>query len=113
MTDIRNRLALICGMFGSAHVGERAAAAAKAHEIVRELGVTWQDVLIFPEGRAEMAEVRRCARTLLKHTELFSQFEINFLNTLKRYTRPLSQKQRDLLAQLVERLEESTEEDAA
>ena len=35
MTDTRKRLALICGMFGSAHVGERAAAAAKAHEIVK------------------------------------------------------------------------------
>ena len=37
---MKRKLALVCGMFGSRHVGECAAAALKAHEIVRELGVT-------------------------------------------------------------------------
>ena len=60
-----------------------------------------------------MAEVRRTARSLLKHPDLFSDFEIKFLNNLRRFTRSLSQKQRDLLARLVERLEEFSEEDAA
>ena len=94
MTDARTRLALICGMFGSHHIGERAAAAAKAHEIVKELGVAWNEIFVFPEGKQELAEIRRYARKLLKHEELFSEFEIKFLNDLKRYTRPLSQKQR-------------------
>lgn len=48
MTDARTRLALICGMFGSHHIGERAAAAARAHEIVKELGVAWNEILVFP-----------------------------------------------------------------
>lgn len=113
MTDLRRKLALICGMFGSQHDGERAAAASKAHDVVQELGVTWDQILVFPADKAEMAEVRRKARTLLKHADLFSDFEIKFLKNLKRYTRPLSQKQRDLLAQLVERLEELAEEDVA
>ena len=113
MTDLRKRLALICGMFGSHHDGERAAAASKAHGILQELGVTWEQILVLPESTAEMAEVRRKARTLLKHADLFSDFEIKFLNNLRRYTRSLSQKQRDLLARLVERLEEFSEEDAA
>ena len=113
MTHLRKRLALICGMFGSHHDGERAAAASKAHDIVQELGVTWDQILVFPEGKAEMAEVRRLARMLLRHPDLFSDFEIKFLKNLKRYTRSLSQKQRDLLAQLVERLEELAEEDVA
>jgi hypothetical protein len=113
MTDTRKRLALICGMFGSHHVGERASAALKAHEIVRELGVTWEQILVFPEGKAEIAEVRRIARQLLKHPELFNEFELGFLNSLKRYTRSLSPKQRDLLALLVERLEELAEEKVA
>src|SRR5262245_21937128 len=113
MTDLRNKLALICGMFGSQHDGERAAAASKAHGIVQELGMTWHQILVFPEDKAEMAEVRRTARTLLKHPELFSDFEIKFLKNLKRYTRSLSQKQRDLLARLIERLEEFAEEDVA
>jgi hypothetical protein len=67
--------------------------AAKAHEIVKELGVAWNEILVFPEGKQELAEIRRCARKLLKHEELFSEFEIKFLN-LKRYTRPLSQRGR-------------------
>jgi hypothetical protein len=37
---MKRKLALVCGMFGSRHVGECAAAALKAHEIVHELGVT-------------------------------------------------------------------------
>jgi hypothetical protein len=106
MNDLRRKLALICGMLGSHHDGERAAAASKAHDIVQELGVTWEQILVLPEGKAEMAEVRRLARTLLKQPDLFSDFEIKFLKNLKHYTQPLSQKQRDLLAQLVERLEE-------
>ena len=48
MTDARTRLALICGKFGSHHIGERAAAAARAHEIVKELGVAWNEILVFP-----------------------------------------------------------------
>ena len=39
MNDTRRKLALVCGMFGSAHVGERAAAALKAPEIVASLRV--------------------------------------------------------------------------
>jgi hypothetical protein len=100
-------------MFGSHHVGERAAAALKAHEIVRELGVTWEQILVLPEGKAEMAEIRRIARQLLKHPGLFNAFERSFLNNLKRWTGTLSQKQRDMLAVLVERLEELSEEDVA
>jgi hypothetical protein len=100
-------------MFGSHHDGERAAAASKAHDIILGLGVTWDQILLFPEGKAEMAEVRRTARTLLKHPDLFSDFEIKFLKNLKRYTQSLSQKQRDLLAQLVERLKEFAEEEVA
>jgi len=72
MTDLRKRLALICGLFGSHHDGERAAAASKAHDIVQELGVAWDQILVLPEGKAEMAEVRHTARTLLRHPDLFS-----------------------------------------
>lgn len=39
------RLAKICGMLGSNHDGERAAAALKADSMVRDLGLTWQDVI--------------------------------------------------------------------
>jgi hypothetical protein len=39
------RLAKILGMLGSDHVGERAAAAAKAHALVHRAGLTWREVL--------------------------------------------------------------------
>jgi hypothetical protein len=39
------RLAKLCGMFGSTFAGERAAAAARADSLVRSLGLTWFDVI--------------------------------------------------------------------
>ena len=48
-----DRLARICGMFGSDHLGERAAAAAKAHDLVRGAGLTWPDVLASHASQSE------------------------------------------------------------
>jgi hypothetical protein len=46
MTDTeRERLAAILGMLGSAHDGERLAAATQAEALRRKLGVSWQNVL--------------------------------------------------------------------
>jgi hypothetical protein len=38
MNDLRRKLALICGMLGSHHDGERAAAASKAQDSSKSLG---------------------------------------------------------------------------
>ena len=43
--DKRTRLVRLCGMLGSDHVGERAAAGLKANQLVRELGLTWDQVI--------------------------------------------------------------------
>jgi len=40
-----NRLSKICGLFSSSHDGERATAAAKANDIVRERGLSWSDLI--------------------------------------------------------------------
>ena len=46
MTDTdRARLAAILGMLGSAHAGERAAAALQAEAFRKQHGVTWEEVL--------------------------------------------------------------------
>ena len=50
------RLARICGMFSSNHIGERAAAAAKADAIVRGAGLTWPDVLNSNRASAHKSE---------------------------------------------------------
>ena len=43
--DVLDRLCKIAGMLGSEHVGERAAAAAKANEILARYKITWADVI--------------------------------------------------------------------
>jgi hypothetical protein len=48
-----NKLAKVCGMFGSDHAGERAAAAALADRMVRELGLQWTDIISVPLVPAE------------------------------------------------------------
>ncbi len=40
------RLAKILGLLSSDHIGERAAAAAKADALVRSVGLTWPDVIM-------------------------------------------------------------------
>jgi hypothetical protein len=44
----RDRLQKLCGLFGSQHDGERAAAAALADKLVRAAGLTWGDVIRRP-----------------------------------------------------------------
>jgi hypothetical protein len=43
--NVADRLARICGMFGSDHDGERASAAAMADKLIRAHGLTWPDVI--------------------------------------------------------------------
>jgi hypothetical protein len=43
--NFADRLAKLCGMLGSAHDGERAAAAAMADKFVRDYGLTWPQVI--------------------------------------------------------------------
>lgn len=60
----RTRLVRVLGMLGSAHAGERANAAEIAVSIVREAGLTWDDMIFDPEQllglKAELDE--RAAR---------------------------------------------------
>jgi hypothetical protein len=46
----RQRLAAILGMLGSAHAGERAAAALQAEALRRKLGLTWAELLAAQEA---------------------------------------------------------------
>lgn len=40
-SEFQTKLAKVCGMLGSAHAGERAAAALKATALLSEMGLTW------------------------------------------------------------------------
>ena len=43
--NLIDRLTKVCGMFGSDHEGERAAAASVADRLLRQHGLSWADVL--------------------------------------------------------------------
>jgi hypothetical protein len=42
------RLRRLCGMFGSDHDCERASAGRLAHQLIRQHGLTWEDVIARP-----------------------------------------------------------------
>lgn len=50
-----DRLRKICGLLSSAHSGERAAAALKATEILRERGLAWEEIIALPSRSADAA----------------------------------------------------------
>lgn len=54
--DVR-RLAKMLGLLGSSQVGERAAAALKAHEWVQSRGLAWEELLIPPDLGAVVVTV--------------------------------------------------------
>ena len=105
-----DRLVRICGMLGSAHDGERAAAALLADRFVRDAGLTWEDVIrpAAPPASAEPAPrdlhdlIARC----LARAEAFPLWERDFLCSLARFRR-LSVRQRRVLARLAQRLRDA------
>jgi hypothetical protein len=81
-----DRLAKFCGMFGSAHDGERAAAAAKADALVRSLGLTWRDVVVPPIAadlpRSEETDWQRMARFCHARQGQLSPRNRDFIQTM-------------------------------
>jgi hypothetical protein len=110
MTTVLNRekLAHILGMLGSAHDGEVAAAGRKAHAMVRDAGLTWPEVIAAPALPAPVGlgpgsttwAVRFCA----DHSDLLDAWERGFVTSLRTQRRPLSEKQRARLSEIVEKV---------
>jgi hypothetical protein len=86
--DDRVRLVRIAGMFGSAHDGERAAAALKFHALLQQLGLMPEDVLcpqlpavVAPAGPRTWRVV--CEEVLGNHFgALYQPREVDFLTQL-------------------------------
>ena len=97
--------AKLCGMFGSAHAGERAAAAAKADQLVRSLGLTWFDVLVPKQNELAGAAIALKLALLRDNLELLTDWERRFVFSLSKFRR-LSDKQRKVLDQLVAKVSE-------
>ena len=68
------RLAKILGMLGSSHDGERAAAAGLADRLVRDLGLTWADVVA-----GKLAPFAADLAFALEHVEALTRWEREFL----------------------------------
>ena len=90
-----DKLAKLCGKFGSDHDGERATAAAKADQLIRSHGLRWSDVIALPpSGNSNKI------RFALGHIDLLSRWEHGFLLGI-RGKQTLSEKQSTVLDQII------------
>jgi hypothetical protein len=95
--ETASKLARICGMFGSDHDGEIAAAARKAHHLLRSRGLTWREVIALPaRATAEPETLGELCGSLLACSEILSAWELDFLTTISSLD-AISAKQRDQL----------------
>ena len=104
--DDRRKLAKLLGMLGSAHAGERDAAALAAQRFVRDHGVTWHDVLRPTPGERKLPELgtwRATVRACLERRGSLRPWEAGFLRDLPKFER-LSVKQRYVLKEIADRV---------
>jgi hypothetical protein len=99
-------------MLGSRHVGKRAAAGLKADKLIRECGITWNDLLVPKLPQPAQSEPIRTTEEKLAllrdHLDLFTEWEQSFVRTVSRYRRAPSERQMEVIDRLVEQvLEES------
>jgi hypothetical protein len=105
----RDRLQKLCGLFGSQHDGERAAAAALADQLVRAAGLTWRDVIRWPAPPYSPPETvgipddwRELTIRILRHCDRLSAWELDFLHTVSG-RRSVSEKQWRVIHRLARR----------
>jgi hypothetical protein len=95
------RLAKLCGMFGSHQDGERAAAAAMADRLVRGLGLTWHQLIATPRATArDPKTVTEKIAFALANIAALSMWERGFLYSVNG-KRCISPKQLVVLDQIV------------
>jgi hypothetical protein len=103
----RERLAKLCGMFGSDHAGERANAAAAADKLIHEAGLRWPDVLLPalppPPQRQNVGTVAAAVAFVLDHEDALTEWECDFARSIRRLRYPPSPRQIEVLERLVEK----------
>jgi hypothetical protein len=99
------RLAKVCGLFSSNHVGERAEAARRADAIVKAAGLDWHELLT--PARAHREPQRGIWRTtceeLQKRPGDLRTWERAFVADLPKFSR-ISTKQRYVLDEIARRV---------
>jgi hypothetical protein len=104
------RLARVCGPFGSEYDGEALAAARQAEKIRKKLGVTWEELLV-PSTREraaapppeELTDWRWACHFCLERYRSLTRWELDFVATVARYKKAPSAKQMIILQRLVTR----------
>jgi len=104
------RLARVCGLFGSEHDGEALAAARQAEKIRKKVGLTWEELLV-PSIRQrsedpppdDLTDWRWACHFCHEHYRWLTSWELDFVATVARYTKPPSAKQMIILQRLVAR----------
>jgi hypothetical protein len=111
--DDAQRLAKLCGMFGSDHDGEVINAARKADQLVRSSGETWIDVIAGrqlppPDWRRRASyDWRTMANACLFRIETLTPKERSFVRSMAQWTGEPTQKQIAWLQAIFLRVKES------
>lgn len=98
----RDRLVKVCGLFSSENDGERAAAAARVDQILRQAGLRWPDVIqpaLPPPVQPDTIDF------CLAHQTVLTLWEAEFIAALARQSRRRpSQKQQVVLERFVQKV---------
>jgi hypothetical protein len=88
-------------MLGSAHDGERAAAAAAADALRRKLNVSWAELLQPVVAEANVPDAALSPDAILRnHWNILSKWQREFLESLSRWQGPFTPKQEAVLAKI-------------
>lgn len=97
----RDRLARILGLLGSTHDGEVIAAARAAERIRIEANTTWNEVLApLPTSNNRGSDDDDLIWSCLAHCDLLTDWEQNFLWSIRRQRYPMSGKQLEVLRRI-------------
>jgi hypothetical protein len=118
----RDKLIKLLKLLGSQHDGERASAGKMAHELLRQLGLSWSEVIAQPNPFAEFeANSKVYARRrngsqddseiwdqkfdlLRAHRDQLNEWEKEFLGNAERYRHHLTPKQQAIVDRLVKQV---------
>ena len=100
-----DRLAKLLGMLGSDQAGERAAAAAKADQLIRQHGLQWADVVAPATASTSDTSVESIIDFALAHgRSLLTDWEVDFLHGVRSQRKPVTQNQIRKLRQIAEKV---------
>jgi hypothetical protein len=99
------RLAKLCGMLGSAHDGERAAAGLKADQFVRGLGLTWGEIFSAPRTlEPPRTDWQRMAYYCHRYRAALKERDRAFIATMLAWRGTPTDRQQEWLIDLYSRL---------